>query len=99
MTLSRSRPVTRLISTASDTIPAERTTLSDWPLLAAPTVVTLATSLHVLFKEMGNRHNPGVVVRDFIFFVGRVQPVVRQSEPHQDGWNPQVCGEIPDDRD
>jgi hypothetical protein len=28
MTLSRTKPVTRLISTASDTIPAERTTLS-----------------------------------------------------------------------
>src|ERR1700719_164297 len=98
MMLSRSRPVTRLISTASDTTPAERTTLSDWPLVAAPAGVKPATSLPVLFKEVGDRHDPGVVIRYFVFLVRRMKAIVRQAEPHQDGWNPQVGGEVSDNR-
>src|ERR1700674_2077803 len=99
MMLSRTKPVIRLMSTATDTTPAERTTLSVWPLVAAPAGVTPATSLPVLFKEVGDRHDSGVIVRDFIFLVGRMEAIVRQSEPHQDGWNPQVRGEVPDNRD
>src|SRR6476619_5758323 len=98
MMLSRSKPVTRLISTAKDTTPAERTTLSDWPLVAAPAGVSRATSLPVLFKEVGDRHDSGVVVRDFILLVRRMEAVVRQAEPHQDGWNPQMGGEVSDNR-
>src|SRR5713101_915038 len=96
MTLSRNRPVTRLMSTASDTTPAERTTLSLWPLVAAPAGVRPATSLPVLFKEVGDRHDPGVVIRDFVFLIRRMEAIVWQSEPHQDGWNPQVGGEVSD---
>src|SRR5713101_7418627 len=98
MMLSRSKPVIRLMSTATDTTPAERTTLSLWPLVAAPAGVRPATSLPVLFKEVGDRHDPGVVIRDFVFLVRRMEAIVRQSEPHQDGWNPQVGGEVSDNR-
>src|SRR6476646_7890515 len=98
MTLSRSRPVTRLIRTATETTPAERTTLSLWAIGAGSAVTLPATaSLPVLFEKVGNRHDPGVIVRHFILLVGRVQSIVRKSEAHEDGGNPQMFRKIPHD--
>src|SRR5579871_5752441 len=104
MTLSRSRPVTRLIRTAIETTPAERTTLSlcamcepgaagGWGSVTLPATV----SLSVLFEKVGNRHDPGVIVRHFILLVGRMQSIVGKSEAHEDGRNPQVFREISHD--
>src|SRR5438874_1346952 len=52
----------------------------------------------VLLQETGDRPDPQVIVLDFELFVGRVQTVVRQSESHEDGRNPEVIREVPDDR-
>src|SRR5580692_1342425 len=99
MTPSRSRPVTRLINTATDTTPAERITLSDGARLSAgtPPGATGVRSLAVLFKEVGNRFDTGVIIRELVFFVGRVQPVVGQPETHEDARNSQVIGEVAND--
>src|SRR5438270_2748966 len=70
MTLSRTKPVMRLMKTATDTTPAERTTLSDeveGPALGAPDCWTISRS--VLFKEVCNRHDPVVEVSDLVFLV------------------------------
>ncbi len=61
MTLSRTKPVTRLIITASETMPAERTTLSDW-------LTGFGGSVTVLFKEVGNGHDAGVIIRQHYIF-------------------------------
>src|SRR5579863_10257160 len=100
ITLSRSRPVTRLIRTAMETTPAERTTLSLWPGAAAglgSVTLPATVSLSVLFEKVGNRHDPGVIVRHFILLVGRVQSIVGKSEAHEDGGNPQVFRKISHD--
>src|SRR5689334_8888304 len=97
ITDSRSRPVTRLMNTATETTPAERTTLSD--AVGGLASTRPASSLAVLFKEVGNRHDAGVVVRQLVFFIGRMQSIVGQAETHQDGRNAQVLGEITNDRD
>src|ERR1035438_8944689 len=86
----------RLMKTARETTPAERTKRSVWPPEAAS--ASAASSLPaVLFKEVGNGRDPRVVIRDLEFFVGRMQPIVRQAEAHQNGWNPQMRGEVPHD--
>src|SRR5262249_59261737 len=56
MTLSRTSPVTRLIAMATDTTPAERTTLSE----AGGAGRT--TSPSVFFEKLRHRHDPGVIV-------------------------------------
>jgi hypothetical protein len=58
------------MNTATETTPADRTTLSDGEGGAA--VTRGVSSLPVLFKEVGNRHDPGVVVRHFVLLVGRM---------------------------
>ncbi len=72
--LSRRSPVTRLIRTATDTTPADRTTLSLCPTEDGGGTATLpaTASLPVLFEKVGNGHDPGVVVRHFVFFIGRM---------------------------
>jgi hypothetical protein len=59
----------RLMNTATDTTPADLTTLSDGEGVA---VTRGVSSLAVLFKEVGNCHDPGVVVRQFVLLVGRM---------------------------
>jgi len=66
MMLSRSKPVMRLEKTARETTPAERTTFS------AGVRGRSAVSLPVLFKEVGNRHDPCVVVVQLVFLIGRM---------------------------
>src|SRR5580704_5876610 len=66
ITVSRSSPVTRLISTASETTPAERTSRS------VRFESEFVSSLSVLFKEVGNGHDPGVIVGYLVFLVGRM---------------------------
>jgi hypothetical protein len=63
ITLSRSSPVSRLVMTARETTPAERT---------SPSVcfVAVPPSLPVLFKEVGNGHDPGVVIRQLVLLIG-----------------------------
>src|SRR5271168_3558687 len=93
MTLSRTSPVMRLIRTAMETTPAERTTLS-----CRPAASCASLRLAVLFKEVGNRHDPRIVVRQFVLFIRRVQTIVRQAESHEDGGDAEVFREVPDNR-
>src|SRR5579885_3081270 len=109
MMLSRSRPVIRLVKTESETTPAERTSRSACALELArdngspresPSCSEdgagsgRVTSLPVLFKEVGNRHDPRIVVFEFVFFVGRMQSIVGQAETHEDGGDSQMRGEV-----
>src|SRR5262249_12275658 len=106
--LSRTRPVIRLMNTASDTTPAERTTFSfcDKPLCVAAAFVGATSGavlvsvilFAVLFEKVGNCHDACVVIRQLIFLVGGVQPVVGQSESHKYGGDAKVPREIAHNR-
>ena len=101
--LSRKRPVIRLVKTESDTTPADRTSRSLCVAeLAGGTCSASSeflggsedsagpgrvTSLPVLFKEVGNRHNPRIIVGNLVFLVWRMQSIVGQAETHEDGGN------------
>src|SRR5579885_3160886 len=92
ITLSRMSPVTRLIAMAIETTPAERTTLSEAGE-AGPT-----TSLSVFFEKLGNRHDPRVVILDFVLFVGRMQTIIGKAKAHHYGRNFEEFRKIADDR-
>ena len=62
-------PETRLAATARETTPAERTTLS---ACGRRVPGLLGACLTVFFKEMGNRHDPRVIIRQLVFFIGRM---------------------------
>src|SRR5689334_9738438 len=93
----------RLMNTATDTTPADRTTLSDdgvGPSLGIPVGGMAAprpTSRSVLFKEMRNRQNTVVKIGDLEFLVRRVQPVVRKTPSHHHRRDSEVVGEIAND--
>src|SRR4029077_11733238 len=53
----------------------------------------------VLLEEAGYGADAEEVVFDFVLLVRRVEPVVGESEAHQDGRDAEVRGEIADDRD
>src|SRR5580704_9023085 len=99
MTISRSSPVMRDMAIATETIPADRTTLSDGAglsILVAKFRLTRhrAGLLSQFFEKVRDGHNAGVIIANLVLFVGRMQAVVGQAEAHQNRGNVQMPGEV-----
>src|SRR5579864_5500790 len=85
------------MATATETMPADRTTLSAgggvWGLVAKGSLEGQ------LFEEVGDGHDAPVIVFETVFLVGRVEAVVGEAEAHQDRRDVQVVGEVADHGD
>src|SRR6185437_2423406 len=94
----------RLKNTATDTMPAERITLScaaDCPAVCSTSADKKPPELplSVLFEEVSHGPDAQIVVFDAELLGGRMKAVVGKAEAHQHGGNPEVSFEIADDWD
>src|SRR5579871_780620 len=100
MTISRTRPVRRDIATAIETIPAERTTLSAgagfWAFAGNGNLSCLSAKL---LKKMRYGHDALIVIRQAVFFIGRVQAVIGKAKTHQNGRDMQMRRKVAHHRD